>query len=77
MFLVPLYWIAMSAAAWVAIYEVIKNPHYWPKTVHGLHIDNKKAMTQAAKVIGRELVDYHPKHKPIKPTEILITPSHM
>lgn len=77
MFLVPLYWIAMSAAAWVAIYEVIKNPHYWPKTVHGLHIDNKKAMNQAAQVIGRELVDYQPKAKILKPNEVIVLPGHI
>ena len=37
-FLVPLYWLAMSAAAWQALYEMAVRPHYWAKTVHGLHI---------------------------------------
>ncbi len=37
-FLVPLYWLGMSAAAWQALYEVIVKPHYWAKTVHGLHL---------------------------------------
>lgn len=37
-FLIPLYWLGMSIAAWKAMYEIIVNPHYWSKTVHGLHL---------------------------------------
>jgi cellulose synthase/poly-beta-1,6-N-acetylglucosamine synthase-like glycosyltransferase len=37
-FLVPFYWLAMSIASWRAVYEVIIKPHYWAKTVHGLHL---------------------------------------
>ena len=37
-FLVPIYWMMMSVAAWMAIYGFIKNPHYWAKTKHGLHL---------------------------------------
>jgi cellulose synthase/poly-beta-1,6-N-acetylglucosamine synthase-like glycosyltransferase len=37
-FLVPFYWLLMSAAAWRAFYEIIVKPHYWAKTVHGLHL---------------------------------------
>ncbi len=37
-FLVPLYWLGMSVAAWKAMYEIIVKPHYWSKTVHGLHL---------------------------------------
>jgi cellulose synthase/poly-beta-1,6-N-acetylglucosamine synthase-like glycosyltransferase len=35
---VPLYWLGMSIAAWKAVYEVIVKPHYWSKTIHGLHL---------------------------------------
>ena len=38
-FFVPFYWLAMSLAAWKAFYEVIVKPHYWAKTIHGLHLD--------------------------------------
>ena len=38
-FFVPFYWLAMSLAAWKAFYEVIVKPHYWEKTIHGLHLD--------------------------------------
>lgn len=43
MFIVPFYWLAMSAAAWKALYEIVVKPHYWAKTVHGLHINKKQA----------------------------------
>ena len=56
-FLVPVYWLAMSAAAWVAVYRLIKAPHHWFKTKHGLHLQNKKGFEQATKTIGQELVD--------------------
>lgn len=39
-FLVPLYWLAMSIAAWTALYLLIKQPHHWSKTKHGLHLKN-------------------------------------
>ena len=56
-FLIPVYWLAMSAAAWKALVELITNPHYWAKTKHGLHLNSNKGNKQAIKVIGRELVD--------------------
>lgn len=37
-FLVPVYWLAMSFAAWTAIYLLIRKPHHWSKTTHGLHL---------------------------------------
>ena len=37
-FLTPFYWLGMSLAAWKGVYEVIIKPHYWSKTVHGLHL---------------------------------------
>jgi cellulose synthase/poly-beta-1,6-N-acetylglucosamine synthase-like glycosyltransferase len=55
--LIPIYWLMMSVAAWIALYEFIVKPHYWQKTKHGLHINNAKAHTQAAEKIGRKLVD--------------------
>ncbi len=35
-YLVPLYWLATSIAAYIALYELIVKPHYWQKTNHGL-----------------------------------------
>jgi cellulose synthase/poly-beta-1,6-N-acetylglucosamine synthase-like glycosyltransferase len=36
--LVPIYWLLMSAAAWMAVYKLITAPHHWSKTKHGLHL---------------------------------------
>lgn len=40
-FIVPIYWLAMSTAAWVALYKLITAPHQWSKTIHGLHLHSK------------------------------------
>lgn len=40
--LVPLYWLAMSVAAWVAFYKLLTAPHHWSKTKHGLHLSKTK-----------------------------------
>lgn len=37
-FAVPFYWLSMSMAAWVAVYKLIRQPFYWSKTKHGLHL---------------------------------------
>jgi hypothetical protein len=37
-YLIPFYWLMMSVAAWMALYELVTNPHYWNKTKHGLHL---------------------------------------
>jgi cellulose synthase/poly-beta-1,6-N-acetylglucosamine synthase-like glycosyltransferase len=36
--LVPLYWALMSAAACVALVQLVFKPHYWEKTQHGFHL---------------------------------------
>ena len=55
--LVPFYWLMMSVATWHAVYRIIRTPHYWNKTPHGLHLKHKKGSLQAKTVIGKELVD--------------------
>ncbi len=37
-FLIPIYWIMISVAGGIAFYQLIFKPHYWEKTVHGLHL---------------------------------------
>ncbi len=56
-FLVPIYWLMMSVATWIALYKIIAEPHYWFKTKHGLHLNSDKTINQANLVIGQELVD--------------------
>ncbi len=46
-FLVPLYWLAMSAAAYVSWYKFLVAPHYWAKTKHGLHLDKDTPLIMA------------------------------
>jgi len=55
--LVPIYWLGMSLAAYVAIYRLIKTPHYWSKTKHGLHLNNNKTIQQSTSYLGEKLVD--------------------
>ncbi len=33
--LLPLYWLAISTAAWLALWDFIRRPHHWRKTRHG------------------------------------------
>ncbi len=39
---IPIYWLMVSIAGWVALYQLIFKPHYWEKTIHGLHLQKKK-----------------------------------
>ncbi|HYM16579.1 MAG TPA: glycosyltransferase [Dehalococcoidia bacterium] len=34
--LIPLYWSLMTVSAFHALYQLVRKPHYWEKTVHGL-----------------------------------------
>jgi cellulose synthase/poly-beta-1,6-N-acetylglucosamine synthase-like glycosyltransferase len=33
---IPIYWLFISAAAYRAVYQLVRAPHYWEKTEHGL-----------------------------------------
>lgn len=49
-FLVPIYWLMVSIAALIALYQLIVMPHYWEKTVHGLHL--KKTIKKSLLPLG-------------------------
>jgi cellulose synthase/poly-beta-1,6-N-acetylglucosamine synthase-like glycosyltransferase len=34
--LMPLHWLLLSLAAWRALYQLVRDPHRWEKTAHGL-----------------------------------------
>ena len=34
--LVPVYWGALSLAAWRALWQLLRDPYRWEKTAHGL-----------------------------------------
>ncbi len=38
---IPLYWAMISVAGFIALFELLVKPHYWQKTVHGLHLQGK------------------------------------
>ena len=42
--LIPIYWAMISVAGFIALYELLVKPHYWQKTVHGLHLQGKNAV---------------------------------
>lgn len=58
-YLVPVYWLVMSAATYVALYKLIRQPHFWSKTKHGLHLNNQKAMDQTFEVISAQIEEEH------------------
>lgn len=41
-YLVPFYWILISLAGCIALFQLLFRPHYWEKTIHGLHLSKKK-----------------------------------
>jgi cellulose synthase/poly-beta-1,6-N-acetylglucosamine synthase-like glycosyltransferase len=47
-FLAPGYWLLMSVASVMALWQLVTRPHYWEKTVHGLHLDAPSTTTTAA-----------------------------
>lgn len=56
-FLTPFYWLMMSIAAWRALIEIVRHPHYWDKTKHGFHLQKNKHLRQVREFIGHDLVD--------------------
>ncbi len=39
----PLYWLIMTPAAWRALFQLVKSPHHWEKTDHGLSATRRSA----------------------------------
>ena len=48
MVFVPIYWLLMSVAAFIAFIQLIVKPHYWEKTEHGLHLRGNRPMPDVA-----------------------------
>lgn len=47
-YIIPFYWLLMSVAGCLGLYQLIFRPHYWEKTIHGLHL-RKNALVQSKK----------------------------
>lgn len=64
---VPVYWLAMSVAACTAIYMLVRNPHFWSKTKHGLHL-KRRSVPSASQIVDRAFTGFVPSiHSLIKP----------
>ncbi len=50
--LMPAYWLMMSCAAYVALWQLATRPHYWEKTEHGLSADADARRRDALRSLG-------------------------
>ena len=57
---IPFYWLLMSVAALYALFELLVKPHYWQKTVHGLHLKGKHASPVVPSLLGIPTVAEEP-----------------
>jgi cellulose synthase/poly-beta-1,6-N-acetylglucosamine synthase-like glycosyltransferase len=46
----PLYWILMSIGAWAGLVSLVRNPHYWAKTEHGVSLSAKSSVAYRSAV---------------------------
>ncbi len=55
-FLVPFYWLAISFAAIIAVYQLIVKPFYWEKTIHGFHLPKEELVkVKLAPVFAKQI----------------------
>src|SRR5579883_1063933 len=66
MLLIPVYWFLASVAACMALYELFTRPHYWQKTINGLHLQPDAQETAAPE--WEEIANLAEKLTPITPT---------
>ena len=45
--LIPLYWVLICAAAVMAVVDLVRRPHHWHKTEHGLFQETEPALSSA------------------------------
>ena len=61
----------MSTAAFYALFELLVKPHYWQKTVHGLHLKGKHASSVAAsRIVKSSTVDEPTMPVPVMPRKV-------
>lgn len=51
----PIYWLLMTPAAWLALRDFIVRPHHWHKTEHGISALLKPAAPRKRRSRGRVL----------------------
>lgn len=52
--LMPVYWIMMSAAAWLAFFQLLTRPSFWEKTDHGISEEAQARRAAALDAFGLE-----------------------
>jgi glycosyltransferase XagB len=52
---VPLHWLLLSAAAWRALYQMLRDPQRWEKTEHGLARSSRRAKQASRTALGAVL----------------------
>lgn len=52
---IPIYWIMISISGWIALYQLLFKPHYWEKTIHGLHLGKAEEIVEAEKEVIIEI----------------------
>lgn len=52
--LMPVYWIMMSAAAWLALFQLLTRPSFWEKTEHGISEEARARRAAALHAFGLE-----------------------
>ena len=48
--LMPVHWLMLSAAAWRAIHQLLRDPYRWEKTAHGMARTSRLAAAQHAQL---------------------------
>jgi cellulose synthase/poly-beta-1,6-N-acetylglucosamine synthase-like glycosyltransferase len=46
--LMPVYWALASLAGYIALYQLVFKPHYWAKTLHGLHLRASRSSSRVS-----------------------------
>src|SRR6266550_1896546 len=68
---IPVYWLLMSIAALYALFELLVKPHYWQKTVHGLHLKGKRASpVTSSKIAALAMIEEPTMPIPLLPGKI-------
>ncbi len=49
---VPLHWLLLSAAAWRALYQLLRKPQLWEKTEHGLARSSRRRKLASRSALG-------------------------
>jgi hypothetical protein len=55
--LMPLHWLLLSAAAWRAVLQLLREPYRWEKTEHGLARSSRRAQHAAGPIQPKGLAN--------------------